>query len=105
MELLSLATEHMYSGREEGVKATTQCLEEVGIHWGGITFKENNILVLNGLRVGFLAFCAVHGECVESAGLPYTPIKYSSKTAAGAVSRLKEVGTVRCVLAAPSSRL
>ena len=95
----------MYSAREEGVKATTQCLDEAGIQWSGITFKENNILVLNGLRVGFLAFCAVYGECIESGGLPYTPIKYSSKTAAGAVGRLKAVGTVKCMLAPPSSRL
>ena len=96
VELLSLATESMYSGRGERVKSTTQCLEDAGIRWGGVTLKENNILVLNGLRVGFLAFCAVYGECVESASLPYAPVKYSTKAAAGAVSKLKLVGTLMC---------
>lgn len=90
--MVSLATERMYSGHDESVKATTQYLEAAGIHWVGLTFKENDVIILSGLRVGFLAFCAVYGECMESGNLPFSPIKYNSKVVAGAVSTLKVVG-------------
>lgn len=91
MELVSLATAHMYSGGDEGMKRTTHYLEAAGIYWVGLTFKENNVITLRGVRVGFLAFCAVYGECMESNYMPFAPIKYNSKVAAGAVSTLKSV--------------
>lgn len=92
MEVVSLATPHMYSGGDEGLKKTTYSLEVAGIHWIGLTFKESDVMTLRGgVRVGFLAFCAVYGECMESSYVPFAPIKYNSKAAANAVSSLKSV--------------
>ena len=92
MELVSLATERLYSSGDRGLRATTQQLEAAGIRWLGVTSKEENIVMLGGLRVGFLAYCAVHGECVDSTGLPFAPVRYSSKLASSAVGKLRAVG-------------
>lgn len=91
MELVSLATPHMYSSGDDGLKMTTHFLEIAGIHWIGLTFKESDVMTLGGVRVGFLAFCAVYGECMESSYVPFAPIKYNSKVAANTVSSLKSV--------------
>lgn len=83
----------MYSSGDEGVKLTTSSLEAAGIHWIGLTFKESDLITLRGVRIGFLAFCAVYGECMESSYVPFAPIKYNSRVAASAVSSLKSVSS------------
>ena len=95
VQLVSLATERMYSDEEGAVKTTTQYLEEAGIHWVGLALKKDEVVVLNGIRVGFLAFCAVYKACTESSDgknkHPFTPIKYTAKAAAKAVTALRVV--------------
>ena len=71
--------------------ATLQALETVGIQWLGITSRQSEMVVVGGVRIGLLAFCGVHGQCEESASLPFAPVKYNSKVASSAVSTLKEV--------------
>lgn len=89
---MSLATERMHSHEEDGVETTTHYLEEAGIHWVGLSFKKYDVIVLNGVRIGFLAFCAVYKECMESdSAHPFAPIKYTAKVAAKAVKALKAV--------------
>ncbi len=69
-----------------------QALEAAGIRWLGVRVKHYETVMIRGEKVGFLAFCAVYGQCVESSGLPYAPLKYSTKAASSAVKKLREVG-------------
>ena len=89
--MVSLATENMHSTGEEGVKSTTEALDEAGIHWTGLALKKDDIITLNGLKVGVLSFCAVYRECSDSDGLPFMPVRYSSKVAASGVKSLISV--------------
>ena len=89
--LVSLATEHIHTQGEEGVKRTTEYLDKADIHWSGLSLKKDDILTLNGVRVGVLSFCAVYKQCTESDGLPFVPVKYTTKTAASGVKSLKSV--------------
>lgn len=97
LRYVSVATEHFYSQGSEGVTATKEALEAVAIQWLGITSRQSEMVVVGGVRIGLLAFCGVHGQCEESASLPFAPVKYNSKVAAGAVSTLKEVSPWLCV--------
>ena len=95
---MSLATEKMHSERDWAAKTTTQYLEEAGIHWVGLSLRMYDVMVLKGLRIGFLAFCAVYKECMESSSLPFAPVKYSSKMAAKAIQSLKTVSLQRLLI-------
>ena len=89
--MVSLASEAIFSSQEEGVRSTINLLEEAGVHWVGLSVKRDDLVPVNGLRVGFLGFCAVYKECETREGVPYAPVRYSSKTASTAVRSLKSV--------------
>lgn len=68
-------------------------LESAGMRWVGLSGKPHDIVSVDGVRVGLLAFCGVYGHCKDtsSGGAPFVPLKYTSKVATGAVTELKEV--------------
>ena len=70
---------------------TLHALEAADIRWLGLNAKKHEIIVMRGQKVGFLAFCGVHGQCIESSSFPFAPLKYSSLVATNAVDELKEV--------------
>ena len=76
--------------------ATTLALKEAAINWLGVTFKQSDIAVVNGVKIGLVAFCAVRGKCVESDQIPLAPIKYTSRSAADAVNELRMVSLSFC---------
>ena len=57
--------------------------------------KHHEIVIAQGEKVGFLAFCGVHGECLQSSSIPFAPLKFSTKSAKKAVSELNEVRSLK----------
>ena len=89
--VVSLANELIYSvGQEEAVRMTTHHLQEAGLHWAGLSIREDDVISVNGLRIGVLAYCAVYREC-EDSDAPFSPVKYSPRAAATAVKYLQSV--------------
>lgn len=88
---MSLATELMSASGEDSIKRTTHTLGEAGLHWLGLAMRSGNVLTVNGLRIGVLAYCAVYKECAAIMNTPYSPVRYSSKTAATDIKSLKSV--------------
>lgn len=91
LKLVSLANVPIHQAGDKARQITLQALESVGIRWLGVRVKQQEIVMIQGEKVGFLAFCAVHRHCVESSGLRYTPHKYTAKAATSAVGRLRGV--------------
>ncbi len=91
LRLVSLANVPLHEAGDPARQSTLRALEAAGIRWLGVRVKHHEVVVIQGEKVGFLAFCAVYGRCVESSGLPYAPLKYTPKAATSAVSRLREV--------------
>ena len=62
------------------------------MRWVGLSGKQHDIVSVNGVRVGILAFCGVYGQCKDATGgAPFVPLKYTPKVATGAVNELNEV--------------
>ena len=78
----------MKTGR---VRQTTRTLETAQLKWFGLNAKKHHVVTVNQQRIGFLAFCAVHGACIESSQLPFGPVKYTPKVATTIVKELKLV--------------
>ena len=93
MGLVSLATEGMSSSQEERVRSTTHLLEEAGLSWLGLSARRDDVVTVNGLRIGVLTFCAVYRECGDSSSedVPFAPVKYSPRTATSGVKSLRSV--------------
>lgn len=77
------------------VKQTIRELEATGMNWFGLNAKKHHIFTVNRLRIGCLAFCAVHSMCTESSQLPFGPVKYTSKLATSVVKELRSVSLRR----------
>ena len=88
IRLMSLANTYTHSN---GLASTIHVLEAADIRWLGLNSKQHEIVMAGGKKFGFLAFCGVHRECIESPSFPFAPLKYNPKVATGAVSELKEV--------------
>ena len=88
IRLMSLANTYTYSN---GLASIIHALEAADIRWLGLNSKQHEIVMAGGKKFGFLAFCGVYRECVESPSFPFAPLKYNPKVATGAVSELKEV--------------
>lgn len=91
VRLVSLANDHIRQDGDQGTTATLRALEAANIRWLGLNGKQHEIIVMKGQKIGFLAFCGVHGQCIEPSSMPFAPLKYSPKVASLAVSELKEV--------------
>ena len=92
MSLISLASEHISQlAKTEEVRQSTRALEAAEVKWFGLNAKKHHVMTIRGQRIGFLAFCTVHGMCVESAQLPFGPVKYNSRMATTIVNELKVV--------------
>ena len=79
---------------DDVVSVTARALEGAEIDWLGVHAKKHHMITVGGgrrQRVGVLAFCGVHRECVEGTTLPFSPVKYSAKVAKSAVTELKDV--------------
>ncbi len=72
-------------------------LEASGFHWLGLNAKGHHIAVVGGQRVGFIAMCAGHGQCIQSSAAPFAPIKYTSKVATFMVNNVKDVSDFSAV--------
>ena len=93
VSLVSLASEPIsQQANTESIRQTTRALEAAELKWFGLNAKKHHVMTVNGQRVGFLAFCTVHGMCVDTAQLPFGPVKYNSKLATSTVNELKVVG-------------
>lgn len=79
------------SSQGSTVRETTRALEAADIKWLGLNAKQHQIVVVQGQRIGFLAFCGVHGQCIHSSNMPFAPLKYSARGATNAVNQLREV--------------
>lgn len=98
MSLVSLASEpisQQAAANTESVRQTARALEAAELTWFGLNAKKHHVMTVNGQRVGFVAFCAVHGLCVESAQLPFGPVKYHSKLATLIINELKVVSQMK----------
>lgn len=91
IRLVSLANSHIHLNGDKGTASTIHALEVADIRWLGLNSKQHEIVMTGGQKVGFLAFCGVYGECIESSSFPFAPLRYSAVTATGAVGELKEV--------------
>ena len=81
------------------MRLTTHYLEEARVHWLGLSIKSDDIMVFNGLRIGFLGYCAVYRECEVIENSPFSPVKYSTKAASAAVKSLRSVSWLSvCVM-------
>ena len=93
MTLLSIATPQVSSlVPSSSVKPMVNTLEAAEFHWLGLNAKSHHIGVIGGQRVGFLAMCAGYGQCTQSSGVPFAPVKYSSKAITAMVNNIREVG-------------
>lgn len=93
MSIVSLASDPIsQQAKTEKVRQTTRALEAAEMKWFGLNVKKHHIMTVRGQRVGFLAFCTVHGMCVDSAQLPFGPVKYNSRMATSVINELKVVG-------------
>ena len=97
IKLMSLANTYTHSN---GMGSTIHVLEAADIRWLGLNSKQHEIVMAGGKKFGFLAFCGVHRECIESPSFPFAPLKYNPKVATGAISELKEVSDTIGALAA-----
>lgn len=88
IRVMSLANTYTNSN---GMASTIHVLEAADIRWLGLNCKQHEIVMAGRKKFGFLAFCGVHRECIESPSFPFAPLKYNPKVATGAVSELKEV--------------
>jgi hypothetical protein len=98
VSLVSLASEPISQQAKlntESVRQTTRALEAAELKWFGLNAKKHHVMTVNGQRVGFVAFCTVHGMCVESAQLPFGPVKYNSKLATSVINELKVVSLLK----------
>lgn len=94
VSLVSLASEPISQEAKlntESIRQTTRALEAAELKWFGLNAKKHHVMTVNGQRIGFVAFCTVHGICVESAQLPFGPVKYNSKLATSVINELKVV--------------
>ena len=80
---------------DDDAAATTRALEGSGICWLGVHAKKRHLLVLKGdgksSRVGLLAFCGAYKDCGRSSGLPFSPLRFSTKAAKVAIQDMREV--------------
>ena len=95
MSLASEPISQQAAANTESVRQTARALEAAELTWFGLNAKKHHIMTVNGQRVGFVAFCAVHGLCVESAQLPFGPVKYNSKLATLIINELKVVSQMK----------
>lgn len=92
VSLLSLANQNILEQENSQLVSAVQQLEVAGMRWVGLSGKPHEMVNVNGVRVGLLAFCGVYGQCKDtSGGAPFVPIKYSTKVATAAVTELREV--------------
>ena len=77
----------------ESIRQTTRALEAAELKWFGLNAKKYHAMTVNGQRIGLVSFCTVHGMCVESAQLPFGPVKYNSKLATSVINELKVVNS------------
>ena len=77
-------------------------LEAADVRWLGFNAKHYIIAVIGGVKVGFLAFCGIYGQCEGTSGLPFAPVKYTSTSARSAVGKLRQVYYFTCNLCAHS---
>ena len=92
VSLLSLANQNILEQESSWVVSLVHQLEAAGMRWVGLSGKPHDIVDVNGVRVGLLAFCGVYGQCKDaSGGAPFVPVKYTAKVATAAVTELKEV--------------
>lgn len=93
ISLLSIANPQVSSlVSTNSVKSMVTTLEAAGFHWLGLNVKCHHTAVVGGQRVGFIAMCAGHGQCTQLSGVPFAPVKYSSKVITSMVNNVKEYG-------------
>ncbi|KAL5463631.1 hypothetical protein EMCRGX_G032546 [Ephydatia muelleri] len=100
--LLSLGNLPSKQYNDAELHGVLKALEIAQIHWAGVGQGMNvvneRVVALNGQKVGFLAFCGIHGQCAETRERPLVPTRYESKLAAGAIEKLKSHGVVSIVV-------
>lgn len=72
-------------------------IQWVGLSQGTTTVNER-VVTLNGQKVGFLAFCGIHGKCAEKRERPLVPTRYDSRLAAWAIGKLRSLGVAAIVV-------
>ncbi|XP_064403038.1 uncharacterized protein LOC135348681 isoform X2 [Halichondria panicea] len=93
VNLLSIANPQVSSlVTTQLVQPMVHTMEASGIHWLGLNAKCHHIAVVGGQRVGFIAMCAGHGQCLQSSQTPFAPVKYTSKVATSVVNNIKGYG-------------
>lgn len=92
MSLLSIANPQVSSlVVNKLVQPMVHTLEASGFRWLGLNAKGHHIAVVGNQRVGFIAMCAGHGQCVQASATPFAPIKYTSKLATSMVNSIRDV--------------
>ncbi len=98
VNLLSIANPQVSSlVTTQLVQPMVHTMEASGIHWLGLNAKCHHIAVVGGQRVGFIAMCAGHGQCLQSSQTPFAPVKYTSKVATSVVNNIKGVNNIDCM--------
>ena len=98
LSLLSLANQHIQAEGKAAAGNTARICEAADIRWIGLNAKSHEILKFNGVKIGFLAFCGLFGACMETASLPFTPARYTTKAATAAVQELQQVTALVCTI-------
>ena len=94
LSLLSLANQHIQGdGRSATASEAASACDDTNIRWVGLNAKSHEIVKINGVKLGILAFCGLYAACMETTSQPFTPTKYTTKAATSAVQELQEVHT------------
>lgn len=91
LSLLSLANQHIHDEKVPNAGDAASVCEDANIRWVGLNAKTHEVLKINGVKIGLLAFCGLYAACMEATSQPFTPTKYSTKAATVAVQELQQV--------------
>jgi hypothetical protein len=88
LSLVSLANQ---GSVEHGMLAAVNHLETIGMKWLGLNLKQHEILRINDMRIGVIAYCGIHKHCGSDSNMDmYAPNKYSHKKAREALNEMKK---------------